>query len=211
MDERKSITCYHEAGHIITSAIIGKRVKWCSIYSQEEGGCDYFPDDTLPPNTVPGVLRPDKPLSLLLSLEECEAERLKIYRSQNLVDVLMTLAAGNEATLIYAEGKNWNTEQIIEEAKDQTTRDLQDMNAYIDAHGRQFEREKLINNARLDARRVLSDIQIWGYVCDFAELLIARGHLEWLSPNPYVALPENYKLIINQLITTGRSSRAKRR
>lgn len=114
----------------------------------------------------------------------------------------MTLAAGNETILIYAEGKNWNTEQIIEEAKDQNTRDLQDMNAYIDAHGRQFECEKLINNARLDARRVLSDIQIWGYVCDFAELLIAIGHFEWSSPNPWVILPEKYKQIIDKLIAS---------
>ena len=76
------------------------------------------------------------------------------------------------------------------------------MNAYIDAHGRQFEREKLIDNARLDARRVLSDEQIWGYVCDFAELLIARKGFEWISPNSWAVLPEKYKQIIDKLITS---------
>ncbi|HYT40840.1 MAG TPA: hypothetical protein VEP90_00710, partial [Methylomirabilota bacterium] len=113
------ISAYHEAGHIIVNATIGRRVKCSEIYHRRF--TDFFQADepiTLPQNTIAGVVYQLPVKSKEIS---CEEATLKAHSARSLEEYLITLLAGVEASLIYAEVQSWDTAQIsaeIEESED---------------------------------------------------------------------------------------------
>ena len=187
------ISAYHEAGHIIVNATIGRRVKCSEIYHRRF--TDFFQADepiTLPQNTIAGVVYQLPVKSKEIS---CEEATLKAHSARSLEEYLITLLAGVEASLIYAEVQGWDTVQISAEMEE--SEDMKMMQLLIAGRKRHDERHELINDAKWRARTLLQKADIWSAVCSFALLLIQEQKFQWYS------LPENYKQIINNLIERG--------
>jgi len=194
------ISAYHEAGHIITNTTIGRRVKRSEIYPRSF--TDFFQADepiTLPRNTLVGVVF-DLPIRSNESPISWEEATLKAHSDHPLEKYLLTLVAGVEASLIYAEAKGWDTAPINAEAEDPETYDAKVMKILIKGQNRQDEEQELRQNARRSARTLLQETHIWISVCSFALLLIDKQKIQWYT------LPENYKQIINKLIARGKKN-----
>lgn len=192
-----TLTAYHEAGHILIGAMVGKRVKH-SLLLGSTGCTDFFATDeplSLPEGRIAGIVDPHA--FKTQEAEPCSREDSLVaaYSDAPLEDNLLRLVAGVEASLIYAEQQHWDTAQLSKERDDlEHSQDRQTIHTLLNRAGRLEEGERLIHQARTRARTLLQTPHIWHAVCLFAQLLQERSFLHWS------ALEEAYTSVIDELM-----------
>lgn len=178
------LTAYHEAGHIIVNATLGRYFCCSQIFRGEQSGrTTYEEEDFLihaSSYALPGVVDHDA-LKQRLAEPQLSREEAIIcaYANFTLEESLMSLVAGTEASLIYATQRGWDTTAIYIEAEYPQSCDWEAINFLINHYGKHAQHEQLLNGARARVRQLFEEEQTWTIVQQFAHLLLHQKMLRW--------------------------------
>ena len=179
------ISAYHEAGHIVIGALLGKRVKQATIAPQS-GSTDFFgPDEALDPpppvlgtvERLPGLEQPN----VYMDEASRRRTRLEAYRDFSLQESLLSLVAGVETARFYEAQQGIPVSDAINLGEiDSSAIDDQQTICTILEDARQLDHYTMLcQQAQVCVRTLLHIPRIWSITEQFADYLLKNTSFAW--------------------------------